>query len=400
MSDPLTRFGEIAVVSPPVWLRFVHALRAAFRRLRGVVPQRRNPDHQAQPHKNGPTLAREPTRVGSEVSVAPVAIAVPSTFGPADYAALFRALGAPGCKLLGLSEARSIRPDFFAALAAARTLSPEMVPRLGVVLRFDHWALLRDIGDAHLSSLRARGVDARLFYEEQARTDLIGGWFASGVCEHHPEGILQTLRRAQPAPLSPVVLEAAAAVIYDSLERGASVSLLIELARVAFASGATIKALSFAREALVRLGPAVTVERFRALRVLGLATMREGMAAAAAYILDGAVLLAVELDAIEEAADLLRQLGCCELDAGNDAAAETRFRNALQLLWPRCLRSNTDLRASLHHNLALALFRHDSRSAEMHAAIALGMRAEVNSLAAQADLKLLDRIRQPLVLSS
>jgi hypothetical protein len=58
----------------------------------------------------------------------PVEIIVPPTFSREDYAVLLTALAAPGPKLLDLSSARSVRPDFFTALSS--TLAQAYVRQL------------------------------------------------------------------------------------------------------------------------------------------------------------------------------------------------------------------------------------------------------------------------------
>jgi tetratricopeptide (TPR) repeat protein len=320
----------------------------------------------------------------------PEEIIVPPTFSRADYAVLLTALAAPGPKLLDLSSARVIRPDFFTALSSTLAPPAGTVPRLAIVLAFEHWACLRQAAAIQLEPLRERGVDAELFYEEQAYDARLLFWFSHGMVVHNVGEVLNTLGEWQEGPISPVVLDAVASLVYQSLRDGGPAAHIVELARIALASGAYIKALSFAREALLHLGEVVSTERLEALRILGLGLMGEGKLIAATGILDSAVAMAVALGAMEYAADLLRQIGCGEFDRGDALNAERRFRAAIELL-PQ---ARSELLASLHHNLSVALLSRGRDGAEAHAVIALASRPDKKSEGAQMDVDLLRSIRR------
>jgi len=370
------------------------ALRAAFQRAISFVfgpvlrssPQRR---------RRGARRLMGGTR-HSRAEAAPSAIAVPRNFCGDDYDALLQALSSPGPKLLDLSTARSIRSDFFTALASRWTPDPGAVPKLAIVLSFEHWAVQRETAPFQLAPLQARGVEAAIFYREQMLNDRLLPWFERGEAVHNVAAVLCTLRRWQPSPLSAVVLEAVGALVNEAVAGGAPASYSVELASIALASGANITSLRFAREALMRLGEVASAQRFEALRVLGLALMAEGKVVGATGILDSAVAMAISLGAMEDAVDLLRRLGSGELDRGEFSRAEFRFRTAIELLRP----SRSEMLASLHHCLALALLAQGRDGAEAHATIALASRPDRGSPGAQMDLELLGNIRSGRGLAS
>jgi hypothetical protein len=99
---------------------------------------------------------------------------------------------------------------------------------------------------------------------------------------------------------------------------------------------------------------------------------------------------------MEDAADMLCQLGTYELNRGEVACAETRFRAALELLQP----AKSDLLATLHHNLAVALLHQGNGTAELHAVMALASRSDKCSRGAQLDMDLLGSIRSGRGLAS
>ncbi|MEO7733981.1 MAG: hypothetical protein ABIY55_23660, partial [Kofleriaceae bacterium] len=370
------------------------ALRAAFQRAIMFVfgPVLRSP--RRRPGRGARRLMLWTRR--DRVVTVPSAIAVPQTFCERDYDALLQALSSPGPKLLDLSAARSIRLDLFTALASRWTPNPELVPRLAIVLRFEHWAVLRETASFQLAPLHARGVEAAIFYREQTLADRLLPWFERGEATHNVAAVLCTLRRWQPSPLSPVVLEAVAALVNEAVAGGAPASYIVELASISLASGANVQSLRFAREALMQLGEVASVQRFEALRVLGLALMSEGKVVGATGILDGAIAMAISIGAMEDAADLLRRLGSGELDRGELSRAELRFRTAIELLRP----SRSETLASLHHCLALTLLAQGHDGAEVHAAIALASRPDSESPGAQMDLELLGNIRSGRGLAS
>lgn len=363
----------------------------------GIPPTQ--PDHGlATSARRAPATRAGLAPGGSAATAAahPVAIAVRATFSRQDYAALFAALAAPGSKLLDLSSARSVRPDLFTALAAEWTAARGSVPRLGILLSFEDWAILHDAATLQLEPLRARGVETEVFYEEQAYDDMLLPWFSHGQVVHNVAAVLTTLNKCEPAHVSPVVLEAAASLVYQEVRGGGSAAHIVGLAGIALAGGSRIKALAFAREALLYLGEEASTERCTALRILGLALMDEGKVIVASGILHGAIAMAIALGGMEDAADVLRQLGTYELNRGEVACAEKRFRAAIDLLQP----VKSDLLATLHHSLAVALLQQGKGTAELHAVMALASRSDKRSRGAQLDMDLLGSIRSGRGLAS
>jgi hypothetical protein len=318
----------------------------------------------------------------------PVMLAVRPTFNPHDYSALFLALATPGSKLIDLSSARLVRADFFEELVAGWRAPSGSVPQLGLLLSFADWAALRDVAAPVLKELTSRGVAAQLFYEEQAYDDMLLLWFSHGYVIHNTAAVVVTLRvRCALAPLAPFVLDAAISLLVQ--RRLGSSSQIVELAHIALSSGATIKAITLAREALLELGEVATLERFNALRVLGFALMTAEKVIAATGILDGAVEMGIAIGATDAAAEILHYLGQAELDHRDFAAAEARFYAAIELLKP----TKSEFQASLYHGLALALLHQGKGTAELNAVTALASRTDKNSPGARADQALLREIR-------
>jgi hypothetical protein len=112
-------------------------------------------------------------------------VTVDAEFHPRLYAATFAALQVPRIsKLLALTRARVVWPDLFQCLAAAWTAPPRTVPRLGIVLPFERWVMLRDAALASLRPLAPRGVLVEVLYQEQAAGPQIAAWFSRGLLVH------------------------------------------------------------------------------------------------------------------------------------------------------------------------------------------------------------------------
>jgi len=95
--------------------------------------------HGARSAQHGPSF--------STVRVAP-------EFSPRDYADTFAALQSPtSSKVLDLVPARLLCADIFERLSGAWTATSDVVPRLGIVLSFERWVMLRDIALAALQPL-------------------------------------------------------------------------------------------------------------------------------------------------------------------------------------------------------------------------------------------------------
>jgi len=121
-----------------------------------------------------------------------------------------------------------------------------------------------------------------------------------------------------------ILLDTAASLLDGSPPAG-----LCELTRIALGCGAHEMALDLAKRAL-RVVDRESVLECRALRLLGAAMLRSGIASGAGAIQD-ALTLAITQGANLEAAEALNELGLHELRLGERAAAESRLRAAVAL---------------------------------------------------------------------
>ncbi|MGH2907020.1 MAG: tetratricopeptide repeat protein [Solirubrobacterales bacterium] len=220
--------------------------------------------------------------------------------------------------------------------------------RLAILVRFEHWALLRPLLTTELALLATKGVEAVVCYEELRWQE----WFLTGEIVHDVERVLHTLRAlverprnegTDPLPLShwKIVLATAA-----SLLDGSSPEALCELTRIALDCGANAEALEFANEA-GRVADKGSVLECRALRLLGMAMMRQGLASGAQAVED-ALNLAVAMGAKLEAAEALNELGLHDLQRGKRHAAEFRLQAAVAL----CPSEHAELWTALRDGLA------------------------------------------------
>jgi hypothetical protein len=152
-----------------------------------------------------------------------------------------------------------------------------------------------------------------------------------------------------------------------------------------------VQAAEHARVALSFISDESSRAHCRALRAVAAAVLALGETAAGLALLEAAINTAVMVqDPVEEAA-ALAEFGLHALRRGHAARAEVRLRAALGLVPPE---ETAQLRATLHHNLALALHmqRKDSEEAEQHATSALGLRWDRESRLAREDRALIGLI--------
>lgn len=187
-------------------------------------------------------------------------VAVNADFSQRDYATVCALLqAAPGAKLLDVSAASTISSDLFDALIAGWHAAPGSVPRLGVLMAFDQWALFRGmVGSQQLSRLASFGVTAELFYEEQARGGVLMAWFSRGEIVHNVVDVIESLRtRWRPSASWPVVLDAVSVLLRDHAHaEETAAKLFTEAAWIALSCRGFEQATWFAREALRRFDAA------------------------------------------------------------------------------------------------------------------------------------------------
>jgi hypothetical protein len=301
----------------------------------------------------------------------------------------------PHSKLLDLRAAKVVKLELFEQLAAAWKAPAGTVPRLGIVLGYEHWAVLRNVAARKLKPILDEGVAVEWFYAQQI--DSVPSWFSHGDVQHDQiRTVLAWLRMRWRATASwPTVLGTTAMLVHAHAPDEDVPQLLLEICAIALSFGgkeAAEQAAGYARAALVWVGEAPSVPRCRALRLLATATVTKGEAEAGLALLSTAITTAMVVqDPIEEAS-ALHQIGAHALGGKHFARAEVLFRRALALV------SDTDapdLRATLHHDLAIALDAQDMRDddAEHHATAALDLRSDKESRVARDDRALLERIR-------
>lgn len=343
---PLRLFSSLAV-----WLMGV-ARRTRTRLLRGrvrrdeVCEHKRDarPQHRREPRAElrgyaahpRPTALAVTAVVSSETPVdTPRAVARGKASSPAELEQTLSLLhGLGGLLVLDLTAARSAPLEHCRVTATSWPSSSAPVTphtRLAILVRFEHWALLRPLVTEELALLATKGVEALLCYDEQRWDE----WFLAGAVVHDVERVVRTLsalaehQESQGTDsLAPshwrIVLVTAA-----SLLDGPHPETLCELARIALACGANEQALEFANEA-VRVANKGSVLECRALRLVGVAMMRHGLGSGA-QALEDALDLAVSMGATREAAAALNDLGLHELKCGERHAAESRLRAAVAL---------------------------------------------------------------------
>lgn len=345
---------------------------------------------------SGPPTPRA-SRFSDQLTLAEVEVVeVEPDFSEPLYATVFELLQlGPRSKLFDLRAARVIPPALFERLASAWRVRRDTVPRLGIVLDYERWTVLRNVAARRLQPLVDHGIAVETFYPQQL--DTLPRWFAGGDVRHdHLGDVIYWLRTQwQPGPIWPTVLSRTASLAQAFARVDEVPDMLLDLAAIARSFGGTEgseQAAKHARAALLWVGAQPSRARCRALRTLAAAMLARGQPKAALALLNTAIKAAAVLqDPIEEAS-ALAEVGIHELQCGHHARSETRFRAALALLSDD---GPAYLRATLHHVLALVLLEQhkDAEQAEHHANIALGLRWDRGSQLASEDIALIARIR-------
>jgi tetratricopeptide (TPR) repeat protein len=315
-------------------------------------------------------------------------------FSPRDYPAIFAALQAPaGSKLLDLVSARLLCADLFEDLAAAWTVGRETVPRLGILVSFERWVMLRDAALAQLQPLAVRGIRVEVHYAEQASAGYLAAWFAHGQVVHDVPAAIATLAAHwHPSPSGPLVIDTLCRLARAHTSAAELPVLVTQLAALALSCGDAVRAATLAREALFYLPEAPSATRCQALRELGTALLCQGQIVAGQTFLDRASTMAAHANVPDVGASALYHSGLCALNHGDYPAAERRFRDAIALLSTGPLRRH--LLALAHHSLAVALLHQGHPDAEAQAQIALALRPDPKSHLAEQDRMLLAKLRE------
>ncbi len=218
-------------------------------------------------------------------------VRVGPAFSPRDYRAIFAALQAPaGSKLLDLVPARLLCADLFEDLAVAWTVGRETVPRLGILVSFERWVMLRDAALAQLQLLAARGIRVEVVYAEQAAAGYLAAWFAHGQVVHNVPAAIATLAAHwYPSPSWPVVIDTLCRLARAHTSAAELPVLVTQLAALALSCGDAVRAATLAREALLYLPETPSATRCQALRELGTALICQGQTAAGQAFLDPGV---------------------------------------------------------------------------------------------------------------
>jgi hypothetical protein len=282
----------------------------------------------------GITYSRAGLGTGNEPRF--LTVRVTAEFGPQAYAATFVALQlARSARLLDLVPARLLCADVFERLASSWTAPPDTVPRLGILLSFERWVMLRGTALAALQPLAARGIRIEVFYEEQAAGGHLDEWFAHGRVAHAVSAAVATLTaRWQPSASWPIMIDTLTRLARAYTSATELPALLTEVAGLALSCGGADDAATIAREALYYLPETASATRSKALRELGAALIGQGQTAAGLVLLDQAIAMAATARAPAIGASALCQSGLCALNHGDYASAERRFRGAIALLSP------------------------------------------------------------------
>jgi tetratricopeptide (TPR) repeat protein len=323
-------------------------------------------------------------------------IEVDAGFGEPHYdRVIARLQRARRSALLDLGPAPGIKLGLFDRLVHHWQAPRGAVPRLGILLGFEQWTVLRTVVARRLSALADRDVAIEIGYSQQS--DSLRDWVGGGNVRHDrlPEVIAWLRTDWSPGPIWPTVLRGAAHLIQSYAPRHEAPAMLLELSALArsfLGTEAAEQAAEFARAALACIGDQPNRDGCRALRALGVASLSLGHTDAGLALLEAAITTAIVLgDPIEEGSTLA-EMGFHALRGGRVARAELRFRTALALVETN---GPAHLRAILHHHLALALHQQHKHAdeAELHATTALGLRPDPNSQLAREDRALLALIR-------
>jgi tetratricopeptide (TPR) repeat protein len=320
-------------------------------------------------------------------------VRVEPEFSPRDYVATFEALQQPSCgKLLDLVPARLLCADVFERLAGAWIAEADVVPRLGILLSFERWVMLRDTALAALQPLVARGIRVEVFYAEQLSAGYLCEWFTRGWIVHDVRAAIATLAaRGYPSASWRMVIDALARLARAHAPAHELPALLTEIAALALSCGGAVEAETLAREALLYLPESSSATRSHVLRELGTALLCQGQSAAGLVLLDQAFAMAMKAEAPDIGASALYHSGLCALSHGDYPGAERRFRRAIELLSPPIQRPH--LLAQAHQSLAVALMHQWRPEAEHHAQTALALRPDPESHLANEDRLLLAKLR-------
>jgi len=373
----------------PVRWRFVRTVGRALARLARSLTA---PIVRAFGRVARPMRDRSHRIVSSEVEVVE---AEPELGERLDAAILARLQLGPRSKLLDLRAARLVKVALFERLASAWQAPRGTVARLGVLLDYERWIILRNVAARRLHPIVDRGVDVGIFYAQQA--DSLDGWFSRGeACRDRLRDVIHWLRtKWRSSAVWPSVLSRTASLVQESGETDAVPEMLLELAAIARSfpgSEGAEQAAKHAGAALAWIGDQPSRVRCRALRATATATLALGQTEAGVALLETAFNTATVLGDPIEQASALAEIGFHLLRRGYHARAETRLRVALALL------SDDDpayLRATLHHDLALALVEQgrEPDEAELHVTAALNLRESPSSQLASEDIALIARIR-------
>jgi len=359
-----------------------------------AAPPSPAPPERGRPHR--PTRGFADRRELPEIECVEVA----PKFNERLYPTVARLLQlGPRSKLLDLRAAKVVKLDLFEHLAHAWQAPRGTVPRLGILLDYESWAMRCNVIARKLRPIIDRGVELEIFYTQQF--DHLPAWFAEGRVHHNLPAVVEWLRTQwRPAAVWPMVLNVTETLVLTCAEIDDVPELLLELVAIAlsFEDGAA-QATKHAHTALNWVGDSPSRLRCRALRALATATLRLGDSETALELLETVITTAVLIEEPIEEASALAEIGLHALHGGHLRRAEARFRRAIEIL---AVSTSPTLRATLHHCLADTLHQqHENDEAARHAAAALALRWNKESRGADEDRGLLARIHaaQPSQLS-
>jgi hypothetical protein len=346
----------------------------------------------AQPESLPVRLARAgtPEFVGPQF----VHVIVEPELDESRYAARFaELLRDSGAKLLDLRGVRTVSLALFTQLTQSWTARRD-VPRLGILLDYERWALLHAVGGNRLRPIAKAGTDVEIFYEQQL-SHSIAEWFSGRCIEHPLPAILAWLRDSwRPGAAWTGVIDTTAMLIRAFGHQAMVPDLLLQLAAITLAKPSidgAAQSIKHIRVALVPLRGTPSRMLCRARRLYATALRKAGEIEPALLQLRKAVEIAAEIGDRIEGGRALADVAAHELDRRQFEDAEAQCRAALVLL----AEDEPHLRASTHHQLAVALYeqRKDLAEAEYHAERAEDLRWDRQSRLAIADRELRARIR-------
>jgi hypothetical protein len=304
-------------------------------------------------------------------------------FGAHVFPHACAAMQSNGSKIVDLTAATvgAVGHQFFAAVAQTWSAPASRVPRIAVVLSFDRWAVARETAKPCIAALAEHGVEMVLFYQEQGSLAL-AQWLIDGVVRHDVELAIRTLLRDSWIPTGtwPMVVAAAAELVYREVRPEHVPRLLSCLSGIALSCGDALIAEPLARDAVIRAGMVPSPLRALALRTLGATLIQLGHDGDGIHLLELAVATADLCDAPPELAAALCHCGMYHIAHGNNETAEHRFRRAVEVAERSKVGGDTP--GVAHHGLALALLRRgDDGAAAIHAARARAARRDPHPFA-------------------